>query len=272
MASTPNTNTTTSNDFLGTTYPYYKNVKNPNEMGMSNKGTMNALSKDVDGLIDYIHILVSGKGNASKTGKPLGNKYFLNTQATCVDTATGQEQPRYIYINNVPSGDIPILSSVSGTNFSAYKGLLPGVISNLNVLNPKGLMNAFSTPSKPECQSITMQTIDNNNKESTGSYYVALADIKLMDPCFFPNGKNPVTKEKCKQGFVSSMQPSNLQQSSNIDFSNNLDFTTLMMFIQNIFQEPQSFQLKEESILTKVYMGGIASLALYAFYQISKKS
>ena len=34
---------------LGPTYPYYKNVKTPSEIGMSDKGTLETTAKDVDG-------------------------------------------------------------------------------------------------------------------------------------------------------------------------------------------------------------------------------
>ena len=37
---------------LGPTYPYYKNIKTPSEIGMSDKGTISALGKDIlDSLI-----------------------------------------------------------------------------------------------------------------------------------------------------------------------------------------------------------------------------
>ena len=62
---------------LGPDYPYYKNIKSPSELGMSSN--WNSIDKDVYGMIDYAKLLVSGKTNASKTGGPLGNKFFLKT-------------------------------------------------------------------------------------------------------------------------------------------------------------------------------------------------
>ena len=60
-------------------YDYHKNIKSPSEMGLSSKGTINQMGKNVIGLIDYVQILVTGSGKASKTGKPLGNKFFITT-------------------------------------------------------------------------------------------------------------------------------------------------------------------------------------------------
>ena len=70
---------------LGPSYPYYKNIKTPSEIGMTDKGTLNALGKDIDGLINYVEVLVTGKSKASSTGGPLGNKFFLQTGAKCLE-------------------------------------------------------------------------------------------------------------------------------------------------------------------------------------------
>ena len=64
------------NELLGPTYPYYKNIKSPSQIGMSDKGTIQQMSNNVNGLINYVELLVSGGGKASATGKPLGNKFF----------------------------------------------------------------------------------------------------------------------------------------------------------------------------------------------------
>ena len=64
---------------LGPTYPYYDNIKSPSQLGMGDKGTIKQMTKDIDGLIDYVEVLVSGKSKASATGQPLGNKFFLQT-------------------------------------------------------------------------------------------------------------------------------------------------------------------------------------------------
>jgi hypothetical protein len=195
---------------LGPTYPYYTNIKTPTEIGMSDKGTIKQMAKDIEGLIEYVELLVTGKSKASSTGKPLGNKFFLKTGAKCgaIDSCTDPNDPstcqkvdRYMYINNVPEGNIPFISSGLGVNFSEFKGLIPGAMGNLNVLNPFAIMRAFLSGSTPPCQEITMQTIDINNNKSSESHYVTLADIQNMDPCIFPNGKNPVTGDRCRETF-----------------------------------------------------------------------
>jgi hypothetical protein len=201
---------------LGATYPYYKNIKTPSEIGMSDKGTIQQMTKDIDGLIQYVELLVTGDSKASATGKPLGNKFFLKTGAKCAaidsctdpnDDSTCQKVDRFIYVNNVPQGNIPFISSGLGVNFAEFKGLIPGAMGNLNALNPFAIMRAFLSGSNPPCQQITMETITSDNIRSSETNYVTLADITNMDPCTFSNKKNPVSGEKCKEAFEIKSQP-----------------------------------------------------------------
>lgn len=187
---------------LGPDYPYYKYVNNPSQIGMSSKGSLSTLGKDIDGLVAYVELLVSGGGSASATGQPLGNKFFLKTGAKCSDTTTQQEVDRYIYINNVPMGSIPFISSGMGIDFKDFKGLIPGTMSGLEVLNPFTILQAFLSGGKPDCQELTMETIDTNNNKSTESHFVTLIDIQNMDPCSFSDKTNPVNQEKCNETFT----------------------------------------------------------------------
>ena len=59
---------------------------------------------------------------------------------------------RYMFVNNIPDGNIPLISSASGgTNFSTFRGLIPGMLSNLNVLNPGDLFKSFNMSTEPKC-------------------------------------------------------------------------------------------------------------------------
>ena len=191
-------------ELLGPSYKYTDFIKNPSELGMSSKGNIKTLGKDIDGLVSYIEVLVTGNSAASKTGGPLGNKFFLKTGGKCNDVATGQEADRYIYVNNVPQGDIPFLSSSAGMNFDDLRGLIPGTMGNLSAFNPFAILGAFSAGSTPDCQQVTLETVDSQNNKSTETNFVTTADIKLMNPCNFKNTadkKNPITGVKCKDGF-----------------------------------------------------------------------
>ena len=234
---------------IGPTYPYYKNIKSPSQIGMSDKGTIKQMTKNIDGLIQYVQLLVSGKSDASTTGGPLGNKFFLKTGAKCLatdnctdpnDQSTCAKVDRYIYINNVPEGNIPFISSGMGVNFSDFQGLIPGAMGNLEVLNPFGIMRAFMTGSNPPCQNITMTTISSDNIKSSESHYVTLTDIKDMDPCSFPNKTNPVTQAKCKETF------------------------------QNRKLEPEA--IMPDDIICQTYFASLGVLGLIILYRIMEKA
>jgi hypothetical protein len=186
---------------LGPTYPYYKNIKMPKQIGMSDEGSLSALGKDVNGLIQYVEVLVTGNSQASATGGPLGNKFFLQTGAKCKDVASGNQVDRYIYVDNVPNGNIPFISQGLGVNFTEFEGLIPGAMGNLNVLNPFAIMSSFLSGATPDCKELTMQTIDNNNNSITKTQYVTLSDIGNMNACTFQNGVNPVNNKRCNETF-----------------------------------------------------------------------
>ena len=226
---------------LGPTYPYYKNIKMPSDIGMSDKGTLDALGKDIDGLIQYVEVLVTGESKASSTGGPLGNKFFLKTGGKCVDNATNNQVDRYIYINNVPEGNIPFISAGLGANFSDFKGLVPGAMGNLNVLNPFAIMQSFLSGATPPCQELTLETIDINNNKSSETHYVTVTDIKNMDPCSFSDRKNPVSGVNCKETF------------------------------ESISANAEPIQMPDDPI-AQIYFASLAVVGIYIFYRVMKKS
>lgn len=167
-------------------YEYDKYIKSPDKVGISSKGTLSALSADIKGINEYVNVIGSGISKA-QTVSPLGNKYFMDTGATCEDLA-GQTQARYAFINNIPDGKF------------AGKGIVPGILENLAQVNPSAIFTAFQGDSK--CQEITMSTRDEKNMTGTESRYVLQGDIERYNACWFPDKRNPVSQEKC-EGFQS---------------------------------------------------------------------
>ena len=227
---------------LGPSYPYYKNIKMPNEIGMTDKGTLKALGKDIDGLIQYVELLVSGNSKASATGGPLGNKFFLKTGAKCVDNKTNEQVDRYIYVNNIPDGSIPFISNGLGVNFKDFRGLIPGAMGNLSVLNPFNILQAFLSGGTPPCQEITMETVDVNNNKSSETHYVTLVDIANMNPCSFSDKTNPKTGVKCKESFSTY----NLNEGEEFPFPNDT--------------------------FDQLYFAGLGGLGIYILYKLMEKA
>ena len=212
---------------------------------MSSAGNLSALGRDIDGLIQYVEVLVSGNSGASRTGKPLGNKFFLQTGAKCKDVDTNKDVDRYIYIDNVPEGNIPIISSGLGVNFTEFKGLIPGTISSLNTLNPFNIMRSFLSGSTPACQNITLETIDINNNKSSETHYVTTVDIQNMDPCIFREKINPISGKKCIEGFDNN-------------YSNYSDYDNIKL------------KLPEDPV-TQLYFASLAGVGIYILYSLMTK-
>jgi hypothetical protein len=180
-------------------YPYHDYIKNPSQLKASTKGDLPTLEKNIQALQSYVGVLVSGHTNGNVGGGPLGNKYFMDTTGTCKDQ-NGAEQERYVYINNIPDGNIPFISSAMGQTMSQFEGLVPGILEDMSYIDPTKLFRAFSEST--DCQQITMETKDISNNITTESKYVTNADIQDYNPCWFPNKKNPVTNVTCKEGMT----------------------------------------------------------------------
>lgn len=239
---------------LGPSYDYWKSIKQPDEMGMSPGFSLGALATNVDGLLSYVEVLISGTGNASVTGKPLGNKFFLKTTGKCSETTVEkwkkeqdedaawekayqevenklgakeitedqatklknalneqkakrdeergqakQQVERWIYVNNIPDGSIPFISSgADGRGFQSLRGLIPGALGNLGALNPVQLFNGFTAGTYPDCAKITLETVNNENAKSSETRHIAMIDMVQLNPCGFPGRYNPASGKSCQ--------------------------------------------------------------------------
>jgi hypothetical protein len=178
----------------GESYPYYKQILTPKEIEFSSAGTNDAFTANVNGLLDYVTILVQGGGGASKIDGPLGDRYFIQTPAKCKDIRTGKSVTRSIYVNNIPDGRLPFLSAGTDLHFNQMDGLIPGALDTMSKLNPFSYMKAFFEGSDPSCMSIKLKTRDADNVVDYDTQFVSIKDIEEMDPCWFPDKTNPITK------------------------------------------------------------------------------
>ena len=178
-------------------YKYYKFIRTPKEMGMSTKGGMKDLQDNVAALVSYGELLISGKGAATDVETPLGNKYFLKTGGQCA--AGGKKDgivDRYVYIDNVPKGNIP-MSEDSFIKYQEFKGIIPGMMQDIEDINTTKMFRGFMEEEHPPCRSLTLETINGDNKKSNVTQYIADSDIREMNPCSFPDNKNPITGVTC---------------------------------------------------------------------------
>jgi hypothetical protein len=161
---------------LGKDFNYAGAIRSPGELGISSAPTMGALSADIAGLLEYTNVLISGNGRAVK-GK-LGNQYFLKTLAKC--KLNGRDVDRYLYINNVPTGNISF-GGTSLTGRSSLRGLVPGMMEGIGKINPLSMFKAFSegTPQCIKCpSSVCPVTIGGSNKPISKSDYEEIKKLR----------------------------------------------------------------------------------------------
>jgi len=240
----------TRDGIMGPGYDYWANIKPPNEMGMSENGSLGTLGNNISGLISYVQVLVSGNGEASRPGGPLGNKFFLKTAAKCKESTVEEYNKskteevsnddknkkedklvdRYIYISNVPDGTIPFISSgMGGAGFSNLKGLIPGTMGNLTALSPFPLFQSFSIGNHPHCAQITMETVGTQNQRGTETHHLALADVENMNACWFLDKVNPVSRQRCRELFTKQTT-----------IQNNVGYTNIQRDVVNEIEDGSS--------------------------------
>jgi hypothetical protein len=181
---------------LGPDYNYVSFINTPDEIGMGPDGNLSQLVDNVGGLVNYVELLATGTGKASTIGGPLGDSFFLPTGAKCTDVDTGNLVTRSIWVNNIPDGKIPfITSALNGKKFTDFEGLVPGVLGNLASIHPMQIFQAFTSGAYPSCQLVSKTTRDENNVEAPGSGYLTMEDIQIMGT----DGFTTLNKKKNKK-------------------------------------------------------------------------
>jgi hypothetical protein len=182
---------------LGPDYNYVKFIRKPEDLGMGKTGSLSQLVTNVSGLINYVELLSTGDGKASTIGGPLGDSFFLTTGAKCKDVDTGNLVTRSIWVNNIPDGTIPfITSALNGEKFTTFEGLVPGVLGNLAGIHPMQMFQAFTSGSHPDCKLVTKNTRNENNIPSVGSGYLTVEDIQIIDGFTTMNDMNNKEEDK----------------------------------------------------------------------------
>ena len=197
------------------TYEYAKYIKRPDELGIEVGSSLDNVEDGVVGIFEYVKLLVEGKSDASRTGKPLGNKFFLPTQEDCINQYANPKEKvkRSLYIDNVPSGTGGFLKD-TGENFSEFKGLIPGAIEDVMAIGKIDFFSAFTQMGMPKCLPVKLRTIDINNKKGSDTEYITVSDIEAISPCNFMTKTNPVNGAVCtRQGFT--MQNDNTNEDKN---------------------------------------------------------
>lgn len=135
-----------STDILGPDYSYSDNIPGPNSLGVGSSGSVGQLITNVGAAMQYVKVMVTGD-------PPLGNQYYVNTGGACT-APDGSTQSRYNYINNKAVGSDLLPQGLRDLSFlsSDLNGLIPGVVGDLEGLDPIYLFNSLTADGTPACQ------------------------------------------------------------------------------------------------------------------------
>lgn len=266
----------TQQKIMGPNYQYQRFINSPSAMGMSSRGNLGTLRNNIAGIMNYARILVEGSGRASKSGEPLGNKFFLETLGQCKDFKTGKTVKRSMYIVNQPVGKIPGISNITGTQFSIFRGLVPGILENANAINPVSMFKSFMEGSEPLCAEVKLQTIDSNNRRGEGTGYVPISELIELDRFNYlndgtTNRRGDINKGKYANVVTREMRDALNKEITKENFANICDEITGVNNHENGEKKNDNlnsrYVLHKTSSFQSMY---IISIGLLFFYIITK--
>lgn len=129
-------------DLLGPDYSYADNIQSASSLGVGSAGTFSQLGTNAEAVAYYVKTLITGD-------PPLGNQFFVNTGGTCT-APDGQLRSRYNYINNMSSGSAALPSAISDLG-ADFNGLIPGVVDDIEGLDPIYIFSAMTQDASPQC-------------------------------------------------------------------------------------------------------------------------
>lgn len=135
-----------SSNILGPAYSYSDNIPGPGSLGVGGDGSFSQLFTNLGAASQYVKIMITGD-------PPLGNAYFINTGGTCT-APDGSTQSRMNFINNQSTGQDLLPQGLNELSFltSDLNGLIPGVVGDIEGLDPLYLFNAMTADGTPGCQ------------------------------------------------------------------------------------------------------------------------
>jgi hypothetical protein len=172
-----NSTSNVQTDLLGPSYSYSDSLTGPTSLGVGSNGSFGQLGTNANAIAYYTEALITGN-------PPLGNQFFVNTGGMCA-APNGTLQPRYNYINNMSTGAGALPAAISELG-SDFNGLIPGVVDDIEGLNPLHLFSALVADSNPPCicMSCPVSGSGNQSKFLTTSLSpdVAASQCQQVDP------------------------------------------------------------------------------------------
>lgn len=267
---------------LAPAYSYADKIKNPSDVlddyinkdpdsykfglvDITDEDDFKGLEKSVGAMVSYMVLNIEGNSSGENVLKGnvnnLGNKFFLKTYLKCKDVKTKKEVDRHIYINNIPTGRYKLTGGAK-TNL---KGLIPGIVSNLESFNPFDAIKELIGSPTPDCVKLKLETIDNTNKTKPMEAYISLDDLKDMkkyDMHLTRKNNNEQYTDECLDNWSKGKNKCNAPY----------QLKPIENFFNRIFSSKSSESKPHDSNeiipIYEVYYGAISILLMYIIYRL----
>lgn len=155
---------------LGPSYDYTSGVKRPDELGVSDEGSIGQVFTNANAVKSYTQQLI--------TGPLLGNTTFVETGGMC-RAPDGSVVPRWSYVDNrmslkdavqVLPGNLP---RALGGSADVFQGIVPGMMGDIAMMNPLKPISGLTMDAVPPCVPLTCPVTDiNGNNPKNETKYV----------------------------------------------------------------------------------------------------
>ena len=142
--------------FFGPNYSFGDNIPLPGDIGVRKESSFDAIFGAVGGINYYMDTIAFGGRtffNKQDT-RPMGIRYFLNTDMRCSNGATMSE-----YFDGVTKGDLlgaNVAAGLASAGLPGLKGLAPGMLENArDPLDPRPILSAVTSTGYPVCQQVS---------------------------------------------------------------------------------------------------------------------
>lgn len=149
--------------YFGPDYSFADNVPLPGQIGVRNEASFGAIIDSVAGINYYVDTIAFGGPTFFNTRdtKPMGIRYFMNTDTRCSNGATMSE-----YFDGVTRGDLlgsHVADALASAGLPGLKGLAPGMLENArDALDPRPIFSAVTATGYPVCQQVVCPVGDVN--------------------------------------------------------------------------------------------------------------
>lgn len=173
---------------LGPSYDYTMGVKRPEELGVSDEGSIGQVFTNANAVKQYTQQLI--------TGPLLGNTTFVETGGMC-KAPNGEIVSRWSYVDNrmglkdavgVLPGNLP---KALGGSADVFQGIVPGMMGDIAALNPVKPINGLVMDAVPPCVPLTCPVTDiNGNNPRNETKFVTPALELSIQKCRKSEGFN----------------------------------------------------------------------------------